>query len=122
MLEDPTLTRDILAYFARDEVGLLAQVTLEELQRAFDDVTPDKLAYHTKLAIDLRLLNGRYRIVSLQAGAEDFIFRALTGLTRQGRDYVETARTLQWREAVDQIRQSGHGATTALLLQRQPGA
>ena len=121
MLEDPKLTRDILAYFARDEVGFPAQVTLEELQRAFNDETPDKLADHTKLAIDLELLGGQYKIAPLQGGGEDLIFRALTGLTRQGSVYLKMARSPAWRNAFDHFKASGQKITTALLLKRLAG-
>ena len=117
MLEDPTLTRDVLAYFARDEVGYPAQVTLEELQRAFNDVTPDKLAYHTKLAIDLELLDGRYKTVPFYGGQEELIFVSLSGLTRQGSDYVKMARTPQWRKACEELKQMGRAVSTAVLVQ-----
>ena len=122
MLEDPTLTRDVLAYFARDEVGYPAQVTIEELQRAFNDVTPDKLAYHTKLAIDLELLDGRYKTVPFYGGQEELIFLALSGLTRQGGDYVRMARTPRWRKACEELKETGRAVSTAILVQVLAGA
>ena len=122
MLEDPTLTRDILAYFARDEVGYPAQVTIEELQRAFNDVTPDKLAYHTKLAIDLELLDGRYKTVPFYGGQEELMFLSLSGLTRQGSDYVRMARTPGWRKACEELKETGRAVSTAILVQVLAGA
>ena len=116
MIEDPKLTLRILQYFARDDVGYPANMTVQRhLRKEFPEVRVDKLQYHVVCAFENDLLQGDYERnvmfegVSLNTGYID-------GLTARGGDYVRDAGTKFWQDAWDKIEEAGIVVTTGLLV------
>ena len=86
MVERPELTRYILEYFARDDVGFPADKYISDLQAAFPDEDPDTLSYHVWCAgdADLLLVN-----MTMTHGLDGVRIGAgvLTGLTASGQGW-----------------------------------
>ena len=120
MVERAELTRDILEYFARDDVGFPADKYISDLQAAFPDEDPDTLSYHVWCAGDAELLlvnmTMTHGLDGVRIGAG-----VLTGLTASGQEYVRLCRTGLWDKAMAKVRSAGLTATTNMLANLLPG-
>ena len=98
MIEDPNLTRQILEYFARDDVGYSANKTVDDIATEFHDIGFRSLEYHVLSAGDSNLLKIRTRETSVFAGVTRTVV-SISGLTDEGRDCVRDARGGSWEHA-----------------------
>ena len=110
MIEDPKLTRDILEYFAQEEVGFPANVMVQrELADAFPDHELPILQYHVVCAFESDLLMGYFER-QLGRGSIDgarISIGSIDGLTAKGGNYVRDSRTKFWGKAADKIKETG---------------
>lgn len=116
MIEDPNFTRDILEFFARDEISFPANIQVEDLQREFPDKDLPVIEYHVMCALDSELLMGDYSETRTFDGVIVMI-GYINGLTPRGGDYVRDSRTEFWERAWKRIRDSGLAVTTDRLIQ-----
>ena len=117
MIEDPKITRDILEYFARDDIGFPANVMVQrELADAFPQHDFSVLQYHVLCAFQSDLLMGFYESQDRHDGV-DIRIGHIIGLTAKGGTYVRDARTRFWDKAIARISEAGLNATTDRLLE-----
>ncbi len=122
MIEDPVTTLKILEYFARDEVGFPANVTLNELMEAFPKLDRQELMYHTICAIENELLIGNYRKTTTSQGVA-YNVGFLDGILHKGSEYVIHAGTDKvWKKAVETLEKAGIKVTTTALVNQIPKA
>ena len=118
MLEDPKITRDILEYFARDDVGFPANVMIQrELADAFPQQDLSVLRYHVLCALKSDLLMVASYDVQDRHDGVDIRFGHVIGLTAKGGNYVRDARTTFWDKAAAKIREAGLKVTTDRLVE-----
>ena len=117
MIEDPDLTRQILEYFAQDDVEFPANKTVEDdLTEAFPKVELSRLKYHVMCAKENDLLIANIRENPMMDGTE-FVFGFISGLTAKGSEYVRGSRSKYWDEARKRIASKGIEVTTKLLIE-----
>ena len=118
MLEDPKITRDILEYFARDDVGFPANVMVQrELAGAFPENDLSVLQYHVLCALKSDLLMVASYDVQDRHDGVDIRFGHVIGLTAKGGNYVRDARTTFWDKAATKIGDAGLNMTTDRLVE-----
>ena len=118
MLEDPKITRDILEYFARDDVGFPANVMIQrELADAFPQHDLSVLRHHVFCAFKSDLLMVASHDVQDRHDGVDIRFGHIIGLTAKGGNYVRDARTTFLDKAAAKIREAGLNATTDRLME-----
>ena len=117
MIEDPNLTRQILEYFAQDDVKFPANKTVgDDLTRAFPDHELSHLEYHVMCAKENELLIVDIRKVQIRDGTE-FVFGSISGLTAKGGEYVRGSRSQYWGEAKKIVISKGLELTTGNVFQ-----
>ena len=121
MIEDPEFTRQILEYFASDDVDFPANKTVEDdLVKAFGGYPNiSKIEYHVMCAYENELLIGDYQEVRSFEGVT-YNFGFINGLTAKGGDYVRDSRSKYWNEAWEKIKETGLEVTTKRLLEFLP--
>ncbi len=117
MIEDPNLTRQILEYFAQEDVTFPANKMVEDdLTEAFPNDELSRLEYHVMCAKENGLLIVDIRENPMMDGTV-FVFGFISGLTAKGSEYVRGSRSKYWAEAWKQIKSKGMEVTTKLLIE-----
>ena len=119
MIEDPKLTREILEYFAQDNVGFPADKTIEDLKEAFPGDEPSRLEYHVVCALENGLLMGEFSQTKTYSRVF-FTVGFISGLTSKGGDYVRESRSKFWKDAWKKIQDQGIEVTTTRMLEVLP--
>jgi len=117
MIEDPNFTRQILEYFAQNNVKFPANKTVgDDLTREFPDHELSHLKYHVMCAKENELLIVNIWEAQIRDGTE-FVFGSISGLTAKGGEYVRGSRSKYWDKAKEMILSKGLELTTGNLLQ-----
>ena len=117
MIEDPNLTRQILEYFAQDDVKFPANKSVkDDLTREFPDHELSHLEYHVMCAKKNGFLIVDIREVQIRDGTE-FVFGSISGLTAKGGEYVRGSRSKYWDEAKEKVFSKGLDLTTGNVFQ-----
>ncbi len=118
MIEDVELTRKILEYFAQEDIGFPANVTLEELCGIFNDRNEDEISYHLVCAEESGLLTADYTVTKTFDG-HILTFGYISGLTAQGGDYVRYSQS-HWGQALQVLREKKVAVTREILTELLP--
>ena len=118
MIEDPEFTREILEYFASDDVDFPANKTVQkDLVKAFGSYSNrSRIQYHLMCAYDNELLRGDFKEIKTMQGVQ-YNFGYIAGLTAKGGDYIRDSRSKFWGEALTKLKEAGVAVTTKSLLQ-----
>lgn len=120
MIEDPDLTRRILGYFARPDVGFPADKTVQDhLVKIFPEVDEPCLVYHVMCASQQDLLMATWSKAETIDGII-YTIGFISGLTAKGGNYVRDARSKFWQKAIDKIKGEGLEVTTDRLCDLIP--
>ena len=116
IIENPEFTKEILEYFARDEIGFPANETYRTLHKnVFPEKSEAELLYHLSCCFDNGLLHGEL----LRSKALDGNYLGtgyIDGLTAKGGDYVRNSQTRYWDQACAKIKEVGVNMTTSNII------
>ena len=115
MIEDIELTREILEFFAKENVPFPANVTIGDLTNHFPNEHIGRLEYHVICAAENGLLIAPKTERASTFKSIAYVIGRIDGLTAKGGDYVKHSRTRFWQQAKDQCASIGIKQTTAIL-------